>query len=66
MTLSSTAVLESHSEEEEDRWKGVPLAAEGQDHHTVSFVHLHHRFLLANGTLPKWRGGEGCKPKLHL
>lgn len=24
------------------------------------------RFLLANGTLPKWRGGEGCKPKLHL
>lgn len=24
------------------------------------------RFLLANRTLPKWRGGEGCKPKLHL
>lgn len=23
------------------------------------------RFLLANGTLPKWKGGEGCKPKLH-
>lgn len=19
----------------------------------------------ANGTVPKWRGGEGCKPKLH-
>lgn len=36
MSLGSMAVLESHNEEE-DRWRGVPLAAKGQHQPIMSF-----------------------------